>query len=100
MSGNKAHELGNLVSNHVVTKIEWVLHAHARWHRPEIVGSFSLISADIRLLLYFPVFGGSEFFGGNRSLLLRVATGVENSGDGKTYQKTPPQKPFLSAPPI
>ena len=34
--------------------VDQVLKAHAKWHKPEL-GSFSLISADWRLLLYFPV---------------------------------------------
>ena len=38
------------------------LKAYGNWHKPEIAGSFSLISADAHLLLYFPVSGGRSFF--------------------------------------
>ena len=46
------------------------LKAHAIWQESEIAGSFSLISADFCLLLYFPVMGIFFLIAGNRYLHL------------------------------
>ena len=50
-----------------------VFFAHATWHKPEVCGSYALLSSDFRLLQYFPLSGSRSlfllFFAGDRKKL-------------------------------